>query len=538
MKRLTVRSLSTLFVSAVLALPGLAAIEKLKDWDKSPEYSYLATDDEKKEWKKVATDGDAEKFVALFWARRDPDIKTPQNEFRERFDELVKKADELFPLGKKRGALTERGKAFILLGAPKTMAQGPASSLTGGPGTPSPNGIGSQGPLSGTGPLGDGGAATILTGFKYEKPQLPPWADIQSLELRFQVEVGMSVEHFAAGMSDAKRLETKAAQVALVNPQLKEVPVYKTKEQFAAEQKAAADKLAEESKGPALSESARATLEGLGKEPFGPLTLLPLAYRDGATRLMAQLYAPAAAAGTGEGLKLLILGRDKDGKDVVRLEEPAKLQNTKADFFADRTFRVVPGDYDVAAALVDGSGKVVVSSRRPVVVPPLSTDFAASVLLIAVNDFPADSPKPDDPFTFSARQFVVKGDGRLDPTDGLSYAVRLYNPPVDPLTHSVALKRSVKIKPKGQPAIEVPSPPEDPAKVPDQKDAGALILDLAGSVVESNLGQYFRPGDYELRVTITDVTTGKKLDLVAPFTVTGSLPAAPPAPAPPPKKKS
>jgi hypothetical protein len=56
--------------------------------------------------------------------------------------------------------------------------------------------------------------------------------------------------------------------------------------------------------------------------------------------------------------------------------------------------------------------------------------------------------------------------------------------------------------------------------------------------VESNLGQYFRPGDYELRLTIMEAATQKKLDLVAPFTVTGTLPA-PPAPAatPAPKKK-
>jgi hypothetical protein len=116
--------------------------------------------------------------------------------------------------------------------------------------------------------------------------------------------------------------------------------------------------------------------------------------------------------------------------------------------------------------------------------------------------------------------------------------VRLYNPPVDPVTRTITLKRTIRIKPKGQPAIEVPTPPEEPAKVPEQKDPGALVLDIAGGVVESNLGQFFRPGDYELRLTLTDAATQKKLDLVAPFTVTGTLPA-PPAPpaAPAPKKK-
>jgi GWxTD domain-containing protein len=536
MKRTVLSTLSLLLLSAVAAFPSLAALDKYKDWEKSPEYAYLATDDEKKEWKKIASDQDAEKFVALFWARRDPDLKTPENEFRARFDTLVKKADELFPLGRKRGALTERGKAFILIGPPKSIAQKADSSLSTPLGGSTASGLGTQGSPQGTGVMGNAGASTIITQFLYEKPQLPPWAVVQTLDLRFQVDLGMGTEYFVDGISPGKRLETKAVQMALVNPQLKELPVYKTKEQVAAEQKAAADKAAEESKGPALSEGGRATLEGLAKEPFGPLALLPLSYRDGATRLMVQLFVPASAAGTGEGTKLLILARDKDGKDAVRLEEAAALRKTKSDFFADRAFRIVPGDYDVAAALVDATGKVLVSARRPVSVPGLPTEFAASPLLVSVNDFPVDAPKPDEPFTFSARRFVVKGDGRVDATDGLSYAVRLYNPPVDPVTRTITLRRTLKIKPKGQPAIDVPTPPEEPAKVPEQKEPGAIVLDIAGGVVESNLGQYFKPGDYELRLTLTDSATQKKLDLAAPFTVTGTLPAAPP-PAAAPKKK-
>jgi len=495
--------------------PCLAALDKYKDWAQSPASVYLATDDEKKEWKKIASDEEAERFIALFWARRDPDLKTPANEYRERFDILVKRADELFPFGRQRGALTERGKAFILIGPPKSIAQKADAS----PGSP----FGSMGATAVTGGVGTGGPAPNLTQFLYDKPQLPPWAGVQSLDLKFQVDVGDQRETLL-DVGPVRRLETKAAQVALVNPQLKEVPVYKTKEQVAAEQKTAADKAAEDSKGPALSEGARTTLEGLAKdakEPFGPLALLAVSYRDGASRLMLQLFVSASAGPNFEGAKLLVLARDKDGKDAVRLEEAAALRKTKADFFTDRAVRIVPGDYDVAAALVDPAGKVLVSARRPVTVPPLPTEFASSPLVVAINDFPVESPKPDEPFTFSARRFVVKGDGRVDPADGLSYAVRLYNPPIDPVSQTITLRRTVKIKPKGQPAIDVPTPPEEPAKLPDQKEQGTLVLDLAGGVVESNLGQYLKPGDYELRLTLTEPTTQKKLDLATPFTVVG-----------------
>ncbi len=266
----------------------------------------------------------------------------------------------------------------------------------------------------------------MLYTFVYDKSHLPAWADVQSQEIKFIVDVGLGTESLL-DMSPARRFENKAAQMAVVSPDLKEVPVYKTREQVEAEQKAAV----EAAKGPALAPASRAAIDGLPKEPFGPLALLSLAYRDGATRLSVQLYAPAAAVGTGEGVRLAIVARAADGSEAARVDEDAKLRKTRSDFFADRALRVLPGEYDVAAVLLDASGKVLVSGRRPVTVPALPTEFSASALVVAVNDFPTDTPAADDPFTFSARRFVVKGDGKLDPADGLSYAVRVYNPPVD-----------------------------------------------------------------------------------------------------------
>jgi GWxTD domain-containing protein len=516
------RSIPALIVPALLvsaAFPAFAALDKYKDWDKSPEYAYLATDAEKKDFKKISEDADAEKFVALFWARRHPNIEAgPRNVYRERFDALVKLADEKFTLGRRRGALTERGKALILIGPPAEVrgkATGPSDTGfgTGDRNTP-------------------GGGAPVQYTFIYDKAHLPPWADVSSLEIRFTVDAAMGIDSLV-DTSVPRRLETKAAQVAVVNPDRKELPVYKTKEQIEAEQKAAV----EAAKGPALAPASRAAIDGLAKEPFGPLALLSLAYGDGGTRLSVQMYATAAAVGDGTGARLAIVVRGADGTEAARVDEDAKLLKTRSDFFADRALRVVPGDYDVAAVLLDASGKVLVSGRRSVKVPALPTEFSASALVIAVNDFPVDAPKPDDPFTFSARRFVVRGDGQITAADGLAYAVRIYNPPVDPVNRTVTLKRTIKIKPKGQPPIDVPTAPEEPAKVPDLKEGGALVIDLAGGIIESNLGQYLKPNDYELRVTILDTATQKKLDLVAPFTVVGSPAAASPAPAPAPKKK-
>ena len=504
-------------------------LTKLKDWDKTPEAVYLTTDDEKKEWKTVKTEEAAEKFVALFWARRDPDIKTPGNEFKSRFDALVAKADELFKLGSKRGAMTERGRAFILIGPPKAIENRP-EKVEGK--------IGIAGARENTTEIDSAVPQTMtnLYTFKYEPEQLPAWTDMKTLKLSFRVEPARGQET-ALEAGQLKKLSAKAVQVAVVNPTLKEPPVYKTREQLEAEMKAAAEAAAEKDRGPELSAPVRQALEKiLAKEPHGALATFPLAYRDGATRLVIQIQTAASAVAAPEAAKLVVLIKAKDGKDAARREEPAKLQKDKENFLADRALPIVPGDYELAAALVDGTGAVLASGRRSVTVPPLPTEFAMSPIFLAYNDVEMPGVKPDDPFVFAMRKFLSRGDGMLDSKkDGLSYAIRVYNPGIDPVTRKTALKRSIRIKPKkGGAGQEVPLPPEDQTTIPEVKEGTpVVVVDLAGNIVEANLGEYFRPAEFELKIKVTDDILKKSVEATVPFTVVGP----PPAEKPVPKKK-
>jgi hypothetical protein len=62
--------------------------------------------------------------------------------------------------------------------------------------------------------------------------------------------------------------------------------------------------------------------------------------------------------------------------------------------------------------------------------------------------------------------------------------------------------------------------------VPDSKDGTELIsLDVAAEVIQANLGEYLRkPGEYDLKVAITDQVAQKTIETSATFTVTGVLP--------------
>jgi GWxTD domain-containing protein len=82
---------------------------------------WLMTSEEQRAWRNVKTEEQARDFADLFWARRDPTPGTPNNEFRSEFDSRVAYADKNFKEGKKRGALTERGRVLVVLGFPSNL---------------------------------------------------------------------------------------------------------------------------------------------------------------------------------------------------------------------------------------------------------------------------------------------------------------------------------------------------------------------------------------------------------------------------------
>lgn len=110
-----------LLLLCLTTVPTMAALSPaLKEWGAGPA-QWLMTPDEQRAWRKVATDADAVNFIDLFWARRDPSPGTAVNEYRQEFDFRVKYSDETYSEKRKRGAMTDRGRVYIVLGAGTTM---------------------------------------------------------------------------------------------------------------------------------------------------------------------------------------------------------------------------------------------------------------------------------------------------------------------------------------------------------------------------------------------------------------------------------
>jgi GWxTD domain-containing protein len=129
-----------LAITMALTLATAARAEpptRYAGWPNSP-VKWLMTAEEQQAWRAVNNDAAARDFIALFWARRDPTPGTPENEFRDEFDHRVAVADIVFSRDPRlRGALSDPGRVFILLGPPASSnlpASGAGSASSGGRG--------------------------------------------------------------------------------------------------------------------------------------------------------------------------------------------------------------------------------------------------------------------------------------------------------------------------------------------------------------------------------------------------------------------
>ncbi|MFW6175691.1 MAG: GWxTD domain-containing protein, partial [Acidobacteriota bacterium] len=115
-------------------LPGSA-----RAWIEGP-VRWLVLPDEERRFRRLESSAEVLAFIESFWARRDPDPDTPGNPFVQQFFERVQEADLLYAGEGRPGSLTDRGRAYILLGSPSvlryTQLSAPAWDPDGRPRSP------------------------------------------------------------------------------------------------------------------------------------------------------------------------------------------------------------------------------------------------------------------------------------------------------------------------------------------------------------------------------------------------------------------
>lgn len=86
---------------------------------------YIATNMEKEVFATLDKQAKAE-FLVEFWQKRDPDLSTPQNEYKAHYFELVRFCIDHFRSKFREGWRTDRGRVLLTYGQPNDVERGPS----------------------------------------------------------------------------------------------------------------------------------------------------------------------------------------------------------------------------------------------------------------------------------------------------------------------------------------------------------------------------------------------------------------------------
>ena len=107
----------------LLAAPAARALDKdAKKW--LDEIKPIILPDEEKTYRALKDKNDVAEFQKIFWARRDPDLETPANEYQADYQKARAEADPKFRVAGTPGSLTDCGRVYLLLGPPDEVKKG------------------------------------------------------------------------------------------------------------------------------------------------------------------------------------------------------------------------------------------------------------------------------------------------------------------------------------------------------------------------------------------------------------------------------
>lgn len=522
-----VSSILTRFLSAGLAASVLGLISGLlfagpataqlsdlyTEWRQGPAQILMLAADEKA-WEEVASDQQAEDFIRLFWAKRDPTPGTAENEFRREFEKRAAYANERFKTEEEAGALTDQGRVLLLLGPPRRIqSSGASGSTTGGDFGSTDSVFGGGGSVStgtGSGTIGRGGAADRMgvaseERWVYEGDQKPDFIKKRRHEVRFLTKPGTDEVELRSGdlalgyMGEAKRR-------AIVRPDL-------TLADLAA---GAATEAAEGSSevmvwmGKELSDSGdlaalRAALEG---EAGGAGSHLDTgAFQAGDGRWIIP-YQVSTATKSGDLAHLVGELVDDSGETVAAFQLERSWTESKGQHYAKDTLVVPPGSYQLRVGVEAPDGGVAWAASEDVEVPAASDDYWLSELIFSDDIHPmSEAQQMLEPYAWQGIVVVPKGDRTFPQGSVMWFYTHACNP---------------VLSAEGKPNLRVTAKVEGPTKIRDEVPVQPARAGDHCWVVATGLdlvAERFPPGEYEMTLQVRDSEGSETLQSKETFQV-------------------
>ena len=501
-------------------------------WAKGP-VQYLLTPEESVQWKGLKTDEEADAFISFFWARRDPTPGTAENEFREAFDARVKFADLHYTVGRKKGSMTARGRAIVLLGAPYSIRE--TGDKIGADVIEPDKGYGSAAAAEEALVTNPDFSSSDHTGSErevrtetwvYEHDRAIPFAPTPVVTVYFvdqastgDFRLGRPADSTDSNVEGIYRLAV-ASSISLpdLKPPSGMVTVGEPQYHMGATSGvgSALGTMAEGSlHSPALIDAVE-RMRGATELPFKGVYLSwdEFVTGSGESFVPVQLYLTRLPTLPARPATFFGTVYDQNGAQVASYERPVKLEVSGTAFVADTSLNLPPGKYNgLFGVAIDDNPLAMARGELEVRAIDKSAP-GVSGLLLSDDIHPMSAAQlPTDPFSFGGARVVVKGDHLFSQKSDLWFFVELRNPGVDQTgTPRVQMQIDVEGMSGNQP-VKLSLPMQD-----------ATVAPLKGVEGHYALGQSIPlakvpSGDYMMNLRVVDNLLHSTYDLTEKFTV-------------------
>jgi len=502
-------ALAVLLAGSSLTAQGKKKLNKSdKKWLEE-DVAALITRQENETFQSLESDKDRQVFKDLFWARRDPTPMTPQNEFKEDYESRLTAADRNFKARGIRGAATDPGKIFLLLGPPSQRSGGrdsgaPSAPTGSGPAGGPAGGAGAQGeetPAGGGGFAGGeegGGQSQVWTYAPNERQGIPQGLKVEfraRSDFGYRMVTGKELDEALERVRDRHLYNTAITYAKDENGRLRPPPA-------GVDPNSPAKKILT-----AMAESKTAT-------PDVPFKATHAFFRAAAGQIYVPLLIdvdPAPLTWDKEVADATLFGmvHNAEGQPVYQYEEPMKLsKSADGRAITEIPLQLQPGNHTLFLGVMDNKTSKVGTQMIAVDVPDFSQGglVMSSVVVYAAGKQVTESPgTPGHAFQFGQVHFTPKREMTFKKSDTFSAFFFAYGYSMDEGGKPNVTCQYVFYKDgarRGQTK-------EEPLQANETQGVGNAEIPLAS----------FEPGSYKVEIKITDQISKKTLKHEIPFTL-------------------
>jgi len=495
---------------------------------------YIITDEEMAVFQNLSMDEEKDQFIEQFWLRRDPTPQTAENEYKIEHYRRILYANEKFTAGIP-GWKTDRGRIYIMFGPPdRFMSQPQGGSYVR--------------------ERKEGGGQTSVAPFeRWEYRNIPGVGD--DIELEFVDDRGGSLYELTF---DNQRKDD-LLQLGFMGPTLDEIEAYellgvKRKQDRVAGRRYAGDLTGDYRNTAGFETHRDAPFQKLqlsamlNKAPpikFKDLeavigtritySQVPVLFNAGFIRISdTQILVPvtleipnsAVSYKSMYGIytgKLQIYGQvtTLSRKRVSVFEDEVAREFTEDTYKAglqglslfQKQLVLSPGLYKLEIVVKDMSSGHMSLLEQRLEVPQYPEDkLSLSSVILARSIQQPENPK-DTTFTFGSLKVMPKVDVQFRQDEEMGFYFQVYGLAIDPSTTKPRARVEFAVTPKGQ--------------EPEMwRDASGLLMPFGTHATVARIGSLsiFKPGDYELKIRVTDSISGRMVAATNPFSILNPLP--------------